>query len=356
MRRWGDVVRELWSEINKITPVLNQCGMALLITVMTLSLLVAVTLQFHKTVWHKYLVANNSKLGSQLKTIADSGVNIALALIEGKEEGKQHDSLLDSWASLENETFSGHFPAGTLQLNVADLSGRFQINSLVQPEDNEQGGDNGDSDTIENELQVVFTRLLLSGSFSVEDEGEARSIVGALVDWIDEDDRESDHGAESSYYQSLENAHSSRNGPVQYIEELLLVKGITPALLFGTGEKEGLADYLTTYGNDGKINMNTAPVLVIKSLHSLASDELVQRLDEFRREQDSEDRLGQSGWYKDINGWPDDIEINEKMLTTQSTYFLITATGTFDTFSRRMVAVAERGDDHAVNLLMRKVE
>ena len=37
----------------------NERGMALLITIMTVSLLVAITVQFHKTTWQKYQVSSN---------------------------------------------------------------------------------------------------------------------------------------------------------------------------------------------------------------------------------------------------------------------------------------------------------
>ena len=121
---------------------------------------------------------------------------------------------------------------------------------------------------------VSLSPLAAVRSFPIEDETEARSIVDALVDWIDEDDKESDLGAESSYYQSLDKPYSCRNGPVRYIEELLLIKGISPALLFGADGKRGLADYLTVNGDDGKVNLNTAPLLVIKSFDSLISDDL----------------------------------------------------------------------------------
>ncbi len=334
----------------------NQSGMALLITVMTLSLLVAVTVQFHKNVWHKYRVAHNYKVGEQLKIIADSGVNIALSLIEAEGKENKSDSLISGWASLEEEPLNGLFIAGNLQLAVTDLSGLLQINSLVQTAETKEAGDKEERDIIEKELREVLVRLLLSGSFIIEEEVEATSITNALVDWVDEDDKESDRGAEDSYYQSLEIPYSCRNGPVQYIEELLLVKGVTPELFFGTEEKEGIVDYLTTYGNNGKININTAPSLLIKSMNPLITDDLLESFDEFRREEGNEEDLSQPGWYKNIGGWPGDIEINESLLTTTGTFFQISSTGAFATYARRIIAVAARGEDGEVGLLRRRVE
>lgn len=59
----------------------------------------------------------------------------------------------------------------------------------------------------------------------------------AIVDWRDADDTEgaleSALGAEDSYYQSLSPPYAPRNAPIGSIDELLLVRGMTPARLHG---------------------------------------------------------------------------------------------------------------------------
>lgn len=343
----GSKVRKV-RQREKKTLLRDQQGMALLLTVVTVSLLVAITLQYHKSTWQQFLVSNNYKVGHQLKAIADSGVNIALALLRYDGEENQNDSLLDSWAMIDQEKFEDLFSAGSLQVKVIDMSGRLQINGLVQ----KSGGENSNT---ENEIRRMFLELLQSGLFPIEDETEAQSIVDALVDWIDEDDDESDFGAESGYYQSLKNPYNARNGPVRSLEELLLIKGISRELLFGTGGKPGLADYLTVNGDDGKMNINTAPLLVIKSMDPLITDDLLAKLAEYRSEKENEENLANIGWYKEVDGWPGDIVLNQSVLTTSSTYFKIIATGVFDTLSRSVVALAERSDGE-VKLIGKKTE
>jgi general secretion pathway protein K len=345
---------EVKQEVKKKTLWRDEQGMALLITVLTVSLLVAVTLQFHKTTWQQFLASNNYKVGTQLAAIADSGVNIALALLQDDAKENQFDSLLDSWAALDQEQFEGLFSAGSLQLKVVDLSGRLQVNSLVSNKGENPGGGDGGNNT--NEIHSIFLRLLLSGEFGIEDESEAQSIIDALIDWIDEDDQESDLGAESGFYQLLDKPYSCRNGPVRSIEELLLIKGITPELLFGTKGKKGLADYLTVNGSDGKVNLNTAPLLVIKSMDTLISDDLLVALAEYRKEQENDERLANVTWYKEVDGWPGDIVLDEKMLTITSSYFQIISTGEFDNLFRRVVALVERSGENEVKLLEKKTE
>jgi DNA uptake protein ComE-like DNA-binding protein len=58
-------------------------------------------------------------------------------------------------------------------------------------------------------------------------------ISDAILDWLDADDTPRANGAELDYYGSLSPAYAPRNGPIQSIEELLLVRGVTPQLLFG---------------------------------------------------------------------------------------------------------------------------
>ena len=63
--------------------------------------------------------------------------------------------------------------------------------------------------------------------------GMTESIADAILDWLDEDDDTRLLGAERDYYSSLDPPYAPRNGPIGSIEELLLVREVTPALLFG---------------------------------------------------------------------------------------------------------------------------
>ena len=68
-------------------------------------------------------------------------------------------------------------------------------------------------------------------------------IADCILDFIDEDEEPRDYGAESDYYMSLPSPYSPRNGPLYSVEELLLVKGVTPYLLFGAdANRNGVID------------------------------------------------------------------------------------------------------------------
>lgn len=330
----------------------NDSGMALLITIMTLSLLAAVTIQYHKATWHKLVVSDNYKRGMQLKSITESGVNIALATLQSDLNANASDSFADSWAILEDEDFSQLFPAGELQLKVIDLSGKLQVNSLAETDNSDKKSEkSGKSD----QLRTILKNILLSNAFQFESDTEAQEIVDAIVDWIDTDDKESDHGVESSYYQTLEQPYSAKNGPIHNIEELLLIRGITPEVFYGNNETKGLIDYLTVYGDNGKININTAETAIVQGMNPLITDSLAEQFDEYRIDKDNSSDFSDSGWYRNI-GWPGDIELKTEMLTTESQYFRILATGKFDTLSWSMIADAERNKDGSLRILRKKVE
>ncbi|SDO74306.1 type II secretion system minor pseudopilin [Desulforhopalus singaporensis] len=326
----------------------NQKGVALLITVMTLTLLTALTVEFHRATWQKLLAADTYKTRGELQAIAISGVNIATALLEKDFVDNNFDSALDDWAAVKTADFEELFPDGTLVLTIEDLSGKLPINSLA-----EQAGRTPPGETNPAlELQNIFLNLLTSGVFNVEGETEAENILDAIIDWIDTDDKESDFGAESGYYQSLEQPYDCRNAPIQYIEELLLIKGISPELLYGDGEREGLVDYITIYGDDGRININSADRLLIKSFDPTIGDELLERFDDFRKMPENKEKLSSPNWYTETSGWPGDIVLSNTITTTKSSFFQIRSTGISEDLSRTIVIDLQRDSDG--NLITRK--
>jgi hypothetical protein len=66
------------------------------------------------------------------------------------------------------------------------------------------------------------------------DAGSYPQIVAAIQDWVDTDDDAHIGGAESSYYQTLAPPYLAKNGPIDDVTELMLVKGITPEMFWGS--------------------------------------------------------------------------------------------------------------------------
>jgi type II secretory pathway component PulK len=104
--------------------------------------------------------------------------------------------------------------------------------------------------------------------------GMTDQIADAILDWLDPDDDQRENGAERDYYTSLDPPYAPRNGPLGSIEELLLVKGVTPALLFGAdlnrndvidGNEQNLANIDNVDNSNGVLNRGWAAYLTVDS-------------------------------------------------------------------------------------------
>lgn len=60
-----------------------------------------------------------------------------------------------------------------------------------------------------------------------------REIAAAIVDWRDPDDSATTGGAESGHYLALRAPYRAKNARFETVEELLLVRDVTPELLYG---------------------------------------------------------------------------------------------------------------------------
>ena len=135
-------------------------------------------------------------------------------------------------------------------------------------------------------------RLFLDSGVDTE---EVSTIVDSILDWRDENSLHRLNGAEEDYYTSLERPYSCKDGPFSTIEELLLVKGMTPEIYFGSAhdnvtpedqeaeesEEEddesysGIAGYLTVKGSE-LININTAQLPVLEAtLGAVVADNIM---------------------------------------------------------------------------------
>jgi general secretion pathway protein K len=106
-------------------------------------------------------------------------------------------------------------------------------------------------------------RLLMALGLEKRD----RDVINdSLQDWRDGDSLSRPNGAESEdYYLRLPLPYRARNSQMQDVRELLQIRGITAELYGGMTGKPGLVDIATVVGRD-TVNMNTAPVPVLKAL------------------------------------------------------------------------------------------
>ncbi|MBW7956981.1 MAG: general secretion pathway protein GspK [Deltaproteobacteria bacterium] len=123
-------------------------------------------------------------------------------------------------------------------------------------------------------MGVIDELLRLSGA----DKPARDAISDSIIDWRDENSDFHLNGAEDDYYGSLPFPYGSKDGPFDFIEELLLVKGVSREIFYGAGGESGIGRLVTVHG-DGKLNLNTAGETVLSAVYGegVANEILLKR-------------------------------------------------------------------------------
>ena len=271
-------------------PLANCRGVALLTTLLALVFMVVLTLDFGRVIRRQLTGANTSMTRIDLHQRARSAANLALAVLAADQTSSPYDSVNEHWANgiWLNQQAATLYDDGQLELALDDHSGRLQINALLTP----QG-------EVDPEQRGRFLRLLSSEAIGLPSE-EAEHLIDALKDWLDPDDETSGFGAENSWYHALPSPYDCRNGPMLSLDELALVRGFSPKLLLGADDHPGLLQFLTPYGRDGAVNINTASAVVLGCLSEGIDHATVEALLAYRTG-DNHD-LSATDWYKNVSG------------------------------------------------------
>jgi general secretion pathway protein K len=182
---------------------------------------------------------------------------------DAEEEYEELGDLLSSTGSWEQVDFGD----GWYQIRLLDESGKLSLNRA--------------SDAL---LTRVVTRLLVGGNategVSVNEQREIETVVHSILDWRDPDDLEHLNGAEASYYNSLRRPYPIKNGPFDSVDELLLVKGVTPELYYGAVEGVGLRDVFSVFNHSPKVNVMRASAPVLRVLFDVDEEGAEELLEE----------------------------------------------------------------------------
>jgi general secretion pathway protein K len=224
-------------------------------------------------------LAQNANSETELTWLGLSGVEKARWILAQQLTIAQepYDSLNQVWAGgpgsmmTSNSVLAGvsldfELGNGKGKLKITDLERKVNINRADEP-------------MLEQALRLVGV-----------DAGDSSAISGSILDWIDPDDNEHIGGTESDYYQSLNPPYYAKNRPIDDLSELLLVKGITPEIYWGSvstnhpraalfRNQPGLASQdfgLLTYPvgfvdlftplSTGRLNINTASMVALQMI------------------------------------------------------------------------------------------
>lgn len=164
-------------------------------------------------------LAATSSNDSELEWLGRSGVEMArYILAEGMKV--PYTSLNQVWAGgpgsgPETNTLAGisllnnPLGSGSFSLRIVDLDRKFNVNSADQ--------------------EVLNRALTIVGV----DAGDFPVIVDSILDWRDPDPDPHLSGTESDVYMTYTPPYLCKDGPIDDLAELLLVRGVTPEIYWG---------------------------------------------------------------------------------------------------------------------------
>lgn len=257
-------------------------GIALFMVLWVLVLLSGIATEFCFAMRTEVNMVRNFKEQTEAYYIALAGLNRAVYELLRNEYSPEKKKLLVDDNEDTAETSSRWrmntdippipFAGGRFKVHIGNEAGKININTADEP----------------------LLKMMLNG-FEIEEQ-EKGIIVDAIMDWRDENDLHRMNGAENDYYQSLPKPYDCKNGDFDAIEELLMVRGITPEIFFGGlknmvtafkdgGSKRGNIMRRSSKAGASKICINAASRAMLLSLPQM-TDALAQSIIDFRKEAD----------------------------------------------------------------------
>ena len=244
----------------------NEQGMALLLVLIVVTLLTSILMELSYSTLIEQRLAETFRDNTRAYFLARGGITAGQKLL--LTDNNEYDAHTEAWAGGISSYPVGE---GFVSLTVKDLNGQLGINSLVV-------GNNPQAVVVD-----CFYRLLLA--LEIDDPAE---LTAGVIDWLDQGDDnfqliQTDGldipvvGAEDLYYQGLALPYACKNGPLESLDELLLVRGFTKDIF------KIVSPYLSV--TDSKqININTVGREVLLALSSKIEEQTVDLIIDRRRD------------------------------------------------------------------------
>jgi general secretion pathway protein K len=227
-------------------------GVALVLVVWVIVVLTTIVGEFAYTMRTEINIARNFKEEEEAYQLALAGVEKAkMELLSAKMTEvmylDENGALSFGEEEIKPER-KGELGNGTYEYKILDEDGKLNINTAT-----------------EQQLSKLFND-------SGVDVTDVDVIVASIFDWRDDNDLHRTNGAEEDYYRSLDNPYSCKDGQFDTVEELIMVKGMSEEILYGSKEKKdddeevysGVVNHLTVYGSN-LLNINTASENVLNA-------------------------------------------------------------------------------------------
>jgi general secretion pathway protein K len=289
-------------------------GAALLVALWVLIILSLIVSSFAFEIQLEAMLVSHKRKKFQAEMLALSGIEYARAILDRQSEAKEleiEDMDEDPDGFMQSALFIKRGLSTTSTIELGEGSFSVTLESA-------EAGRNVNLLTRDEWLDILEMANVPSTEWD--------TMVDCLEDWIDEGDLHGLNGAESDdpFYQ--DRGYPVKNGPLDSVEELLLIKGWGPDILYGKEADEegdaifGIADLLTVWG-DGKVNLNTAGTDVLLSYAEYEDWELESVLEA----RDGED--GEPGTLDDGIKSLDEVGADPGKFKLQSDFVKVTSVG-----------------------------
>jgi general secretion pathway protein K len=353
----------------------DETGVALVVTLIVVTLVAIIVLELNYLMRVDVHASTNFRDGIKAYYLAKAGVTVVKELFSRNiQELEELKATL-----LAGGSHTLPLGDGSASVRVIDETGKINVNALVidpaaaqpavpgaqQPQvqpaagarfaQPQRGGQSREAQTVNPWMQPMedlFQRL-----------GIDPTLVGALIDWLDVDDIPTGSGgAESSYYRDLEKPYRARNGSMETIAELRLIRGFTDEVLLKLGARRvgGIVDpatnlYLTAVpmppAGSWRVNLNTAPLAILQSLTremGQFADAIIQLRTQRRLEKiDELQQVGVSG---------EALQDFQRLGTLTSVYYTVEARGTAGDMVTQITALIRTGSDQLSQTLYWRVQ
>lgn len=203
-------------------------GIALVLVMLTIISLSAIVGSLAISMNTEIRLARNTDYDAQMEWMGRSGIELARYALANKcEEQKAYDALNQFWAGGTSPCSNGvqsiplqNVPLGPgrISVTIIDMERKWDINMVANPR---------------NPQKEILQKAL--AEVGVTDAEQSSTIIDSILDWINPNESAGFSGAKSDYYLHLNPPYYCKNGYLDDISELLLIKGITPEIYWGTG-------------------------------------------------------------------------------------------------------------------------
>ena len=219
----------------------NERGAALIIVLWIFILLFVIAFDFSASVREEGLATHRYAQEAEGYYLALAGFQQGIYELLKQSGGAGQVAIPQGSGLFEGEWKKGNLGTGVYEVRFIDESGKFNLNRVDDAA-----------------LRSIFTHLGIDAQL-------VNVLTDSIMDWRDDDDLHRLNGAESDYYQTLSPPYTAKNGTFDSVEDLLWVRGVTPALFYGGEDQVGLRDIFTVDSPVG-VNLRTMTAEVCVAL------------------------------------------------------------------------------------------